>query len=88
MCWLKKFKIRRLQKQLRNMQLSRVQNQASQEQLNKELLTYTRLAKFYAKLHGHKKFPFAKEQELACYRAAAILNDMQAQFTLGYKLLE
>ncbi len=88
MCWLKQYKINRLQKKLRNMQLSRLQNQANPEMLNKELLTYTKLAKVYEKLVGKKKFPFAREQALACYRSAAVLDDTNAQFILGQKLLE
>ncbi len=88
MCWFKKFKINRLQKQLRNMQLSRLQNQANSEMLNKELVAYIKLAKIYEKLIGNRSFPFAREQALACYRAAAVLDDMNAQFILGQKLLE
>lgn len=88
MCWLKKIKINRLYKKLRNMQLSRLQNQSTPEMLKKELLTYENLAKVYAKLIRNKKFPFAREQELACYRAAAVLDDMNAQYILGKKLLE
>ena len=70
------------------MQLSRLQNQASQETLQKELATYDKLAKIYAKLKGHKKFPFARIQALECYRAAAALDDVEAQFKLGQNLLE
>ena len=88
MCWMKKFKIKRLQKQLRNMQLSRLQNQSSQDILQKELATYDKLAKIYESLKGHRKFPFARIQALACYRAAASLDDARAQFTLGKQLLE
>ena len=70
------------------MQLSRLQNQASQETLQKELAAYDKLAKIYEKLNGHRKFPFARVQALACYRAAAALDNVEAQFTLGQKLLE
>lgn len=88
MCWFRKFKIYRLEKKLLNMKHSRLQNQGSQEMLLKELVTYMKLAKIYASLHGNKKFPFSKEQSLACLRAAAVLGDVNAQFVLGQKLLE
>lgn len=88
MCFFKKLRINRLQKQLKSMQHSRLQNQASAEILNKELLGYARLANIYEKLKGHRKFPFAREQALACYRAAAALDDVKAQFILGQELLE
>jgi hypothetical protein len=88
MCWFKKFKINRIQKQLRSMKQSRLQNQASDEMLRKELIIYARLAHVYEKLKGKKRYPFAREQALACYRAAAVLDDTVAQFTLGSKLLE
>lgn len=70
------------------MQLSRLQNQSNQEVLQKELATYDKLAKVYENLKGHKKFPFARIQALACYRAAASLDNSEAQFTLGTQLLE
>lgn len=88
MCWLKKFKINRLIKKLRNMQLSRLQNQSNPEMLRKELHSYSKLAKIYEKLIGNKNFPFAREQALSCYRAAAVLDDKSSQFILGKKLLE
>lgn len=88
MCWLKQIQINRLQKKLRNMQLSRLQNQSNQEMLSRELATYLKLAKIYETLIRKKKYPFAREQAFACYRAAAVLGDINAQFTLGSKLLE
>ncbi|OGV31776.1 MAG: hypothetical protein A3E88_03815 [Legionellales bacterium RIFCSPHIGHO2_12_FULL_35_11] len=88
MCWIRNLKIKKLQKQLKNMQQCRLQNQENAEMLKRELATYAKLAAIYEKLKGHKKFPFAREQALACYRAAASLNDVTAQFTLGEKILE
>ncbi len=46
------------------------------------------MAKLYESTIGKKKHPFAREQALACYRAAAALDDAQAQFIVGQKLLE
>lgn len=75
-------------KQLKSMQQLRLQNQASDEVLKKEIATYLKLASIYELLKGKKKHPFAREQALACYRAAAALDDAGAQFTLGQKLLD
>jgi len=88
MCLFKRLKIKRLLKQLKGMQQARLQNQASREMLRKEIATYARLASIYELLKGKKKFPFAREQALACYRAAAMLDDVTAQFTMGEKILE
>lgn len=88
MCLFKKFKINRLQKQLRVMHAARMQNQGNAMLRQKEITAYTKLADIYERLKGKKKFPFAREQALACYRAAALLGDVTAQYTLGSKLLE
>lgn len=88
MCWFKKIQINRLQKKLRNLQLSRLQNQTNPAMLSKELIIYIRLAKIYESLIGSKRFPFAREHALACYRAAAFLDDANSQYILGHKLLE
>lgn len=88
MIFFKGYRIKRLQKQLRSLQLSRMQNQANPELLRRELATYFTLANIYINLHGNVKYPYAREQAMACYRAAALLGDVNAQFILGEKLLE
>ncbi len=88
MCFFNRFKINRMLKHLRSMQQARLNNQASAELLKKELVTYARLADIYERLKGKKRFPFAREQAIAAYRAAALLNDATAQYTLGIKLLD
>ncbi|MDP3706030.1 MAG: hypothetical protein Q8R24_08995 [Legionellaceae bacterium] len=88
MCWFKRLKIRRMLKQLKSMQQMRLQNQATDELLKKEIAIYIKLAGIYESLKGKKKHPFAREQAIACYRAAAALEDATAQFTLGQKLLD
>lgn len=88
MCLFKRFKIKRLQKQLKVMYAARAQNQGSVALRQKEVAAYAKLADLYERLKGKKKFPFAREQALACYRAAALLDDVAAQYTLGVKLLE
>ena len=89
MCfWLTRLKTNRLIKKIKNMQQSRLHNQVSDEAIAKETAAYHRLAGMYAKLQGKKKWPFAREMMLACYRASAMLDDSTAQYLLGKNLLE
>ena len=87
--WLiTKFKLNRLTKKLKGMQQYRVHNQASEEALKKETIGYHKLAGMYQALHGKKKYPFAREMVLECYRAASTIDDSSAQYSLGKCLLE
>lgn len=88
MVFFKRFKIKRLIKKLLTMQRARLHNQASDEALQKERVGYHELAALYASLEGQKKFPFARESRLACYRASAMIDDAKAQYILGQMLLE
>lgn len=88
MCFLTRFKINRLVKKLKSMQQSRVHNQPSEDMIKKELAAYYKLAGIYKSLHGKKKYPFAREMEIACYRAAAAIEDAEAQYIVGKQLLE
>lgn len=88
MSLLKRLKINRLTKKLTNMREVRERNQPSDEILKIERDGYHRLAAMYASLHGKKKWPFARERMLACYRAAAMLHDATAQYLLGKALLD
>jgi len=83
----KSFKIKRLIKKLSVMQKNRIHNQQTDEKLNKEKKIYHQLATIYSKLEGKKRFPFARESKLACYRAAGMIDDVGAQFTLGQECL-
>lgn len=86
--WFKRFKIKRLQKQIKVLSAARLHHTSSNDVLQKEIGLYFILAKLYESTIGKKKHPFAREQALACYRAAAALDDAQAQFIVGQKLLE
>ncbi len=86
--WFKRLKVKRLQKQLRVFSAARLNHTSSTEALQKEIGLYFTLAKLYESLLGKKKYPFAREQALACYRAAGALDDAPAQFIVGQKLLE
>jgi len=87
MCFTR-FKINRLIKKLKAMQQNRVHNPVNDEILKKEIAGYKKLASIYQSLHGKKKYPFAYEMKLECYRAAAMLDDSNSQFLLGKALLE
>lgn len=87
MCFTR-FKINRLVKKLTAMQQNRVHNPVSDEILKKEVASYKKLASIYQSLHGKKKYPFAHDMVLECYRAAAKLEDADSQFLLGKTLLD
>ena len=88
MYFLRRFKINRLTKKLKSMQQSRIHSQPSDEMIKKESAGYHQLANMYKSLLGHKKFPFAYEMVLECYRAAASIDDSNAQYELGKHLLD
>lgn len=88
MGWIKRFKINRLQKKLKVMATSRLNHAATHDVVLKEIALYFELAKQYESLMRKKKHPFAHVQALACYRAAAGLDDTQAQFLVGQKCLD
>ena len=83
-----RFKISRMLKKLAAMQSQRSHTQQSDQVIQKEIKMYHDLAGIYARLERKKSFPFARESKLACYRAASMLDDMQAQFLLGSTLLD
>jgi hypothetical protein len=88
MGFFKRLKIKRLVKKLRALKQTREHNQPTDESVRIEKAGYHQLAEIYNKLHGHKKWPFARERVLACYRAAAMLDDSTAQYLLGKNLLD
>jgi len=86
--WLKQFKIKRLQKQLKVLSAARLNHTSTTEATRKEIALYFELAKLHESLARKKKHPLARERALACYRAAAALDNAEAQFLVGQKLLE
>ncbi len=85
---LKRFKIKRLIKKLLVLKQAREHSQPTDEAVHLEKTGYHQLAGIYAALQGKKKWPFAREQQLACYRAASMLHDSKAQYLLGKALLD
>ena len=83
-----RFKIKRLTRKLKSMQQSRIHNAPTDEATRKEIAGYHKLAGIYESLHGKKKYPFAHDMYLECYRAAASMDDANSQYTLGKLLLD
>lgn len=88
MKWFKGFYIKRLQKQLKVMSTTRLNNVVNNTAVQKEISLYFELAKLYTSVIHKKKYLFAREKILACYRAAAALDDANAQFLVGKTCLD
>lgn len=88
MIFFKQFKIKRLLKKIKSMQLQREHSQPTSDGIKKEIAMYHRLAAIYRSLNGKKKYPFAREMMLECYRASALIEDAEAQYLLGKALLD
>jgi TPR repeat protein len=84
----RRFKIKSLTKKLKAMQQHRIHNQPPDEIIRKEVGYYHKLAGIYNSLIGHKSYPFASDMASACLGAAAALDDTEAQYQFGKKLLD
>jgi hypothetical protein len=83
-----RWKIKRIVKKLKALQANRVNNQPSDEVLKKEIAYYFELAAIYKRIKCHKKFPFAQIMHDESLRAAADLEDAQANYQIGLSALE
>ncbi|KTD47987.1 hypothetical protein Lqui_2251 [Legionella quinlivanii] len=88
MTFFKRYKIKSLNKKLKALQQSRLSTQPSEEALIKERAIYKSLVDIYKSLRGKKKYPFADQMIRECQRAAAAIDDAEAQYLLGKDLLE
>lgn len=88
MIFFKKFKMKRLLKKIKSMQLQREHSQPTSDAIKKEIAMYHRLAAIYRSLHGNKKYPFAREMMIECYRASAVIEDAEAQYLLAKMILD
>lgn len=88
MAFLKKFKIKRYEKKLKSMSQHRQHNQPNEDALQKERNLCHKLAAMHTSLIGKKKFPFAREMAIECYRLSASIDDSKAQFILAKQLLD
>lgn len=88
MVLLKRFKIRSLMKKIKAMQHHRLNNQVSDDAIAQEKNLYRSLLAIFKSLRGLKKFPHAEIMVRECLRAAAAIDDAEAQYELGLILLE
>ena len=79
----KQWKINRISKKVKSMQLNRVNNQPTDQQVKREILFYFELASLYKKQIGKKNFPYADIMVIESYKNAANLNDSSAHYQLG-----
>ncbi|MDI1351953.1 MAG: hypothetical protein PSV35_04160 [bacterium] len=82
------WKINRLSKKIKSMQLNRINNQPDDQLLKREILYYFELADLYKKQMGNKNTPYADVMLVESYKAAASLNDATAHFQLGQLFLD
>lgn len=88
MTFFKRFEINRTKKKLKALQQARLNGQASDEAIQKEINLYHSLAKVYKSLIGKKKYPYAFISAQEVYRAAASIDDASSQYLLGKELIE
>lgn len=87
MFYLNQWKIKRLGKKIKSLQLARLSAQPNDLQLKKERACYYELAAMYKKLARSKKYPYAHIAEVECYKAAADLDDADAHHQVGQLVL-
>ncbi len=88
MIFWKRWKLNSLRKKARNMMLSREKGNVSDLELKKEIALHYHIAAFYDKYRYDKTLPYAREMALEAYRAAASLQDSNAQFIIGERLID
>lgn len=86
MILFKKFTIKSINKKLKSMQQNRQHNQPSAELIQKEVGLYNSLIEIYKSLNN-KKHPFSQIMIRECLRAAASLENSDAQYRLAEQLL-
>lgn len=84
----KRLQLKLLRRKAEQMFTTRQSNAVSDMDLHKEITIYYKIADIYDKLRFNKNFPYASQQALEAYRMAAGLNDINAQFIVGKRLLE
>jgi hypothetical protein len=88
MLFSKKRKIDRLYKKIKLLKAARQAEQTSDASIKKEINYYLQLAKLFEKLKYNKSYPYAGLTAVECFRAAASLDDAEANYILGKYLLE
>jgi TPR repeat protein len=80
-------KLKRLGKKVALMHKHRQANQVDNAALAKEIKFYKQIATIYDKYNFDKQCPDARNYALENYRAAASLNDSEAQYIVGQRLM-
>ena len=86
--WFIRLQIKSMTKKASAMHHNRQDNAVSDIAISKELGLLYEIAKIYDRYQFSKKLPHARELALEAYRAAAALNDSNAQYIVGQRLLE
>lgn len=86
--WYIRLKLKSMTKKATAMHNYRQNNSVSDIVIKKELVLLYEIAKLWDKHQFKKKFLHAREYALEAYRAAAGLNDPNAQYIVGQRLLE
>lgn len=86
--WFTHLKLASMTKKATAMHANRQHNPVSDAITKKEQQLLYEIAALYDKHQFDKKFPHAREYALEAYRSAAALNDANAQYLVGQRLLE
>lgn len=86
--WYIRLKLKSMAKKAMVMNKNRLHSPVSDEIMKKEIELLYAIAKLYDKYRFHKKFPFGAQSAIEAYRVAASLNDPNAQYIVGQRLLE
>lgn len=87
MNFFQRYKLKGLQKKVQKLFGLRDQR-GSNADVSNEIAAQYALAKFYEQHQYDKNLPHASTFALECYRVAAVLGDVKAQFTCGERLLD
>lgn len=85
MNFLQKWRLKSLQKKAKKLHQARDQGKIEPKQ---EIAVLYRLAKFYDKRMHDKKVPYARDIALEYYRAAAKLDDREAQYICSQRFFD
>ncbi len=86
--WFIRLKIKSRLKRATAMYNNRQNNPVSDQVIKREITLLYEIAKLYDKNQFHKKFPHAADYALEAYRAAAAINDPNAKYLVGQRLLD
>src|SRR5689334_10904645 len=86
MCFFKKVKLKGLLKKAKK--LHDLRDSGGKSNIQQEATALMDIARFYDKNRCDEHFPHAKELALEYYRAAAILENSEAQYICSQRFLE